>query len=167
MRLLYILLSAVILMASCRTAEQQKRAYMRRTFHTLRKTVKEAEVSNLDDSVKVIFPSNLMFGFNSAQIKEDLKPSIRRLSKALNKFNKTAILIAGHTDNVGDDEYNDKLSAQRADSAKAALSAFEVNPMRITTWGMGKKHPIAGNETEEGRAKNRRVEFVVLYEVKK
>lgn len=140
---------------------------MRRTFHALRKSIKEAEVTSLNDSVKVIFPCNLMFGFNSASIKEELQPSIKRFSKSLNKFDKTAVLIAGHTDNVGDDDYNDKLSAQRADTAKSALTSYQVAPSRISTWGMGKKFPIASNETEEGRAKNRRVEFVILYETKK
>jgi outer membrane protein OmpA-like peptidoglycan-associated protein len=167
MKIVYPVLLGVVVFAACRTPQQKKKAYMRRTYHAIRKAVKEAEVSSLNDSVRVIFPCNLMFGFNSASIKSELQPSIKRFSRALNKFEKTAVLIAGHTDNVGEDEYNDRLSGQRADTAKSALATYDVNPLRISTWGMGKKHPIASNETEEGRAKNRRVEFVVLYEAKK
>jgi outer membrane protein OmpA-like peptidoglycan-associated protein len=92
---------------------------------------------------------------------------MNRFADALNKFEKTAILISGYTDSIGTDEYNEKLSAQRADTAKAALVNNKVANQRINTWGMGKRHPIATNETEEGRALNRRVEFIILYDVKK
>lgn len=167
MKILYSMLLGIILMAACRTPQQKKHAYMKRTYQALRKAVKEAEVSNLNDSVRVIFPDNLMFAFNSSTIKPELRPSMKRLSRAINKFDKTVVLVAGHTDNVGEEEYNNKLSAQRADTAKTALCVNKVDPLRITTWGMGKKYPIAGNETEQGRARNRRVEFIVLYESKK
>jgi outer membrane protein OmpA-like peptidoglycan-associated protein len=108
-----------------------------------------------------------MFGFNSASINSEVAPSMNRFADALNKFEKTAILISGYTDSIGTDEYNEKLSAQRADTAKAALVNNKVANQRINTWGMGKRHPIATNETEEGRALNRRVEFIILYDVKK
>lgn len=167
MKILYPIILSVLLLTACRTPQQKKHAYMKRTYHALRKAVKEAEVTNLNDSVRVIFPDNLMFAFNSSSIKQELQASMKRLSQALNKFDKTIVLVAGHTDNVGEDEYNNKLSAQRADTAKSVLTANEVNPLRITTWGMGKKYPLAGNDTEQGRARNRRVEFIVLYEAKK
>ncbi|GAA4450733.1 OmpA family protein [Rurimicrobium arvi] len=167
MKLFYSLLFGGLLIMSCRTAEQQKKAYMRHTFHAIKKALDNAEVSSLSDSVRVIFPSNIMFGFDSAIIKAELQPSLHRFAKAINKFDKTAVLISGYTDNIGDDSYNERLSAQRADTAKSALIRNAVDPVRISTWGMGKRHPVADNATEEGRAKNRRVEFIILYEAKK
>ena len=94
-------------------------------------------------------------------------PSMHRFANALNKFHHTNVLITGYTDSVGTDEYNNRLSSERADTAKASLVQLTVLPERIKTWGMGKRYPIASNETEEGRAKNRRVEFIILLAEKK
>lgn len=158
---LFTLQSAV----SCRTPKTKK-AYMRKTYKRLKRNLKFAQVSKLDDTVKVIFPSNLMFEFNSSSMSESVMPKMSRFANALNKFDKTAILVNGHTDNVGEMAYNDALSTKRADTAKAALILYKVHPERINTWGLGMRHPIASNETEEGKARNRRVEFVILYQEK-
>lgn len=163
-----ILLGAIALFlmqgtVSCRTPKT-KGKYMSKTFKRLKKDLPFADVSKLNDTVKVIFPSNLMFGVNSSSISESVLPKMNRFAIALNKFNKTAILVNGHTDNVGEENYNIALSTKRADTAKAALILYKVNPSRINTWGLGMRHPIASNETEEGKARNRRVEFVILYE---
>ncbi|HTN18067.1 MAG TPA: OmpA family protein [Chitinophagaceae bacterium] len=137
---------------------------MRKTYKKLKRSLKSsALVSHLNDTVKVIFPSNLMFGFNSASINEPIIPKMQRFALALNKFDRTAVLISGHTDNKGAEQYNNELSGRRADSAKVVLSQYQVKPERINTWGMGMRHPVASNETDEGRALNRRVEFVILY----
>jgi outer membrane protein OmpA-like peptidoglycan-associated protein len=148
---------------SCKTPKT-KEAYIRKTYKRLKRNLKFATVSKLDDTIKVIFPSNLMFDFNSASISENVMPKMHRFAKALNKFDQTAVLVNGHTDNVGEENYNFELSAKRADTAKAALIKYQVAKERINTWGLGMRHPIASNETEEGRAKNRRVEFVILYQ---
>jgi len=69
--------------------------------------------------------------------------------------------IAGHTDSKADDAYNLKLSQERADSAKGELVAHGVAPARLAAEGYGEQFPIAGNDTEEGRARNRRTDIVV------
>jgi outer membrane protein OmpA-like peptidoglycan-associated protein len=150
---------------ACQTPKTQK-AYMNKTYKRLKRNLKFAQVSKLNDTVKVLFPSNLRFGFNSSSINGNIMPKMHRFAKALNKYNRTSILINGHTDNVGEKNYNNELSSKRADSAKVALVNYNVDGNRINTWGLGMRYPIATNETEEGRSLNRRVEFVVLYKGK-
>lgn len=166
-----ILLGAIALLTvqgniACKTPKTKEK-YMRKTYKRLKRNLKFADVSNLNDTVKVIFPSNLMFDFNSSSISENVMPKMNRFAVALNKFNKTAILINGHTDNVGEEGYNFDLSTKRADTAKSALIRYKVATQRINTWGLGMRHPVATNETEEGRARNRRVEFIILYKDEK
>ena len=72
------------------------------------------------------------------------------------------IIAVGHTDSIGSDKYNNRLSQRRADSVKAYLVSKGIEPNRIYTEGKGEKQPIADNKTREGRAKNRRVEIEVV-----
>lgn len=124
-------------------------------------------MTKYNDTVKVSFPTNILFDKESYIISETVLPSIVRFAAALNKYDKTAILVSGFTDSLGTEEYNNNLSMMRAEMAKKTLVNNEVLPERINTWGMGERHPIASNETEAGRAKNRRVEFVILYKEEK
>lgn len=136
---------------------------MNKTYKRLKRNLKDAQVSKLQDTVKVLFPSNLMFATNMADINEEILPKMHRFANALNRFSRTAVLINGHSDNSGAEEYNNELSDKRAASAKNALVTYKVLGARVNTWGMGQRHPIASNETEAGRALNRRVEFIILY----
>ncbi|MCG3189294.1 MAG: Outer membrane porin F [Burkholderiaceae bacterium] len=76
--------------------------------------------------------------------------------------NLEVIIAVGHTDNVGSDSYNQKLSVARAESVKAYLVSKGIEKNRVYTEGKGKKQPVADNKTAEGRAKNRRVEIEVV-----
>lgn len=156
---------SVLAVSSCRNMVGKK-AYMRKTYRNIKKQVKDVTVIKLQDTVKVLFPSNLMFATNSDVLDSAVFPKIHRFANALNKFNKTSILINGHTDNVGDEEYNLQLSNKRSETAKIALGNNKVVAERMLTWGLGMKYPIATNETEEGKALNRRVEFIILYKEK-
>jgi outer membrane protein OmpA-like peptidoglycan-associated protein len=84
-----------------------------------------------------------------------------RVAKVLNQYPQTNIIVTGHTDSKGAEEYNQKLSERRAESVKNALAGVGVNPSRINTIGYGKSKPIADNSTEAGRQMNRRVEIVI------
>ena len=139
---------------------------MNKVYNTLKTDVSEASVSILKDSVKVIFPEHLLFGKNSASISEGNKPLMQRFARALNLYPETNILINGYTDNSGPEDLNRTLSSQRADTASATLKIFKVGSKRLYTWGLGPTSPLAENDTEEGRRKNRRVEFIVLYNYK-
>lgn len=142
---------------------RKKHTYMESVYKEMKGAVNEAEVTILNDTVKVLFPEHLLFQKNESQITAENFPLMQRFAKALNKYNKTSILINGYTDQSGGEELNKKLSQSRADTARSVLERYEVAKTRINTWGRGIKEPIADNGTEEGRRKNRRVEFIMLY----
>lgn len=166
---IFLVIPSLLLLGSCNPQKRlanKKHRYMNRVYNTLKSDVSEASVTILKDSVKVIFPEHLLFGKNSAIISEENKPLMMRFAKALNLYQETSILINGYTDNSGSEDLNRALSTQRADTACATLKTFKVASKRLFTWGLGPTSPLAGNDTEEGRSKNRRVEFIVLYNYK-
>lgn len=138
---------------------------MGKTYKELKQELPDATVTLLNDSIKVLFPENLMFATNSANINSEFTPKMITFAKILNRYNKTSVLINGYTDNTGSAEINNKLSYDRANTAKVALEQQSVEKSRLHSWGHGSKDPLATNNTPEGRQKNRRVEFVVLYNV--
>jgi outer membrane protein OmpA-like peptidoglycan-associated protein len=85
-----------------------------------------------------------------------------KVAGTLQEYDKTVIEVAGHTDSVGSDTYNQGLSQRRADSVAAYLSSHGVTRTRVVTVGGGEAHPVASNDTEEGRAQNRRVEITIV-----
>jgi outer membrane protein OmpA-like peptidoglycan-associated protein len=105
---------------------------------------------------------NLEFEFGKSEIKSSSFSSLDNLANMLNKKKTYKICIAGHTDNVGDATFNYKLSIQRAEAVKTYLISKKVNEKQINVQGFGATKPVASNENEEGRAKNRRVEFIVI-----
>src|SRR3546814_8705084 len=84
------------------------------------------------------------------------------LAEVLNKYDSTEVVVEGHTDNVGNDSYNLKLSKQRARAVEDYALSLGVDPGRLTSKGYGEVQPIASNETETGRQDNRRVQFVIV-----
>jgi outer membrane protein OmpA-like peptidoglycan-associated protein len=104
----------------------------------------------------------VLFDYNSATIKEESKPLLRTYGKVLQGDLADAVLvIAGHTDSKGSDQYNLALSQRRAEAVKQFLMAeYQIADIRLITKPYGESKPIAPNETSEGRAKNRRVEFI-------
>lgn len=107
--------------------------------------------------------NDIQFDFNSDKIKPSSHEIINNLGEALRKNTDLRIRIVGHTDNVGKDDYNKQLSAKRAEAVKAYIIAnFEISPDRVQTEGKGAASPTVANTTEDGRAKNRRVEFIKL-----
>lgn len=103
---------------------------------------------------------NLQFETNKAVIKNASFPYLDELYKTMIKSNWNLKLI-GHTDNIGKDSSNLVLSKKRAEAVKEYLVNLGIAPERIKTEGRGEAEPIASNDTEEGRAKNRRVEFII------
>ena len=163
-----IVTAAIFLLASCAASKKvsKQQQYMSDQYRELKHALNEADVSIIKDSIKVIFSYGVLFETSSDQLKDDIKPAFQRFAGVLNKFDKTKILITGHTDNTGTSDYNRELSEKRAGSARQLLNSYQVKDDRMFTWGMGERAPVAANDTEEGRARNRRVEFVILYNVK-
>jgi len=113
------------------------------------------------EKVKLIMKDSVLFDFNSYRLKPEAKEMLRRIAQTLNRNPDTVILVVGYTDSTGKFDYNVKLSEKRAEAVKNELVLNGVDPTRILTFGCGPKHPIAPNNTPEGRALNRRVEILV------
>jgi len=105
---------------------------------------------------------NLEFEFGKSMIKSSSFASLDNLATLLVKNKTYKICIAGHTDNIGDATFNYQLSIQRAEAVKTYLLAKKVTEKQLIIQGFGATKPVSSNETEEGRAKNRRVEFIVI-----
>gem|GEM_PF-1084976 len=103
--------------------------------------------------------ADLLFGYNSDEINADFYYNLNQIATALNESG-TSITVAGHTDDVGSRGYNQALSQRRAESVKTYLIGKGIDPAKVQAIGYGKARPIASNDTDEGRAKNRRVEIV-------
>ena len=113
-------------------------------------------------SEKVTFAADTFFDFDKAVLKPDGKAKLDDLVSKLQGMNLEVIIAVGHTDSVGTDAYNQKLSVRRAESVKAYLVSKGIEANRVYTEGKGKKQPVADNKTSAGRAKNRRVEIEVV-----
>jgi len=113
-------------------------------------------------SEKVSYSADAFFDFDKAVLKPAGKASLDDLVSKLKDINLEVIIAVGHTDSVGTDEYNQKLSVRRAEAVKAYLQSKGVEANRVYTEGKGEKQPVADNKTAAGRAKNRRVEIEVV-----
>lgn len=101
------------------------------------------------------------FDFNSSDIRADSAPVLDEAVKQLSSNPDVDVLVVGHTDSVGSEDYNQKLSVLRAEAVYRYLVNRGIAPERLTTSGMGESNPVASNDTEQGRARNRRVELKV------
>ena len=121
-----------------------------------------AVVAPVPSSEKVSYSADAFFDFDKAVLKPAGKSALDDLTSKLGGMNLEVIIAVGHTDSVGTDEYNQKLSIRRAESVKAYLESKGVESNRVYTEGKGEKQPVADNGTDSGRAKNRRVEIEVV-----
>jgi OOP family OmpA-OmpF porin len=113
-------------------------------------------------SEKVSYSADAFFDFDKAVLKPAGKASLDDLTSKLKDINLEVIIAVGHTDSIGTDAYNQKLSVRRAEAVKAYLQSKGVESNRIYTEGKGEKQPVADNKSTAGRAKNRRVEIEVV-----
>ncbi len=113
-------------------------------------------------SSKVTYAADTFFDFNKSVLKPAAKAKLDDLVDKIKSINLEVIIAVGHTDSVGSDDYNQKLSMRRSNAVKAYLISKGVDKTRIYTEGKGEKQPVADNGTKEGRAKNRRVEIEVV-----
>ena len=111
---------------------------------------------------KVTLAADVLFDFDKAVLKNEGKAKLDDLAAKVKAINLEVVIAIGHTDSVGSDAYNQKLSVRRAESVKSYLVSKGVEPNRIYTEGKGEKQPVASNKTKDGRQKNRRVEIEVI-----
>lgn len=117
------------------------------------------QVQREGDNLRLIMPGNITFQTDSAQIRGNFFEVLDSVALVLKEFKDTSILVAGHTDSVGNDSYNQGLSERRAYSVKNYLSSAGIPAGRVQAIGFGERHPVASNDTTQGRDANRRVEL--------
>jgi OOP family OmpA-OmpF porin len=113
-------------------------------------------------SEKVTFAADAFFDFDKAVLKPEGKSKLDGLVGQIKGITLEVVIAVGHTDSVGSDAYNQKLSLRRAEAVKAYMVSKGIEANRVYTEGKGKKQPVADNKTADGRAKNRRVEIEVV-----
>lgn len=120
-----------------------------------------AKVERVEEGIKVEFNEKILFDFSKSDIGDAAKVNLNKLVAVLNKYPNTNIEVQGHTDSRGTDEYNMGLSERRASTVANYLIANGIASGRITTKGFGESAPAYTNDTQEGMAQNRRVEFLI------
>jgi outer membrane protein OmpA-like peptidoglycan-associated protein len=128
----------------------------------LEQNIKGAKVERVGEGIQVTFESGLLYDFDSDAVKPDARANLRELALSLDQYPDSDLLIIGHTDQVGSPEYNQRLSERRSSAAARFLTSEGVAAKRISTQGLGETEPIQSNETEAGRAANRRVEVAIF-----
>jgi outer membrane protein OmpA-like peptidoglycan-associated protein len=138
--------------------------YMDTQEAKLRKQLRSTGVSVVrdGDNITLVMPGNIVFPSNGSDLRADFYDVLDSVALVLEEFDKTAVVVAGHTDSVGSDAYNQHLSERRARSVTSFLMNKKITPARFDTVGFGERNPIADNNTNEGRALNRRVELTLL-----
>jgi outer membrane protein OmpA-like peptidoglycan-associated protein len=137
--------------------------YMDKQENELRAQMSESgvTVTRKGEDIILNMPGNITFRTGSADLNAQFFKVLDGVAQVAKKYDKTIIEIAGHTDNVGDANFNKQLSQRRAGAVAQYLMSKGVSEQRIMTAGGGEEHPVASNSTEQGRAANRRVEVTL------
>lgn len=136
--------------------------YMDKQAAEIERDIEGARVERVGEGIKITFDSGILFAVDRAVLQDQAKANLTDLAKILNKYDDTVILIEGHTDATGSEEYNLDLSKKRAQAVANQLSTNGVLASRFTLMGYGESQPVASNETAEGRQENRRVEVAIM-----
>jgi outer membrane protein OmpA-like peptidoglycan-associated protein len=136
--------------------DEQEREYKER----LRET--EIRVSREQDVVILTMPGSVIFETDSARISPSFQSTLDEVAATMVRYPNSRITVTGHTDSTGSAQYNQQLSQQRAEAVATYLISRGVNPASITAIGAGENLPVASNETQSGRAANRRVEIRIV-----
>jgi outer membrane protein OmpA-like peptidoglycan-associated protein len=135
--------------------------YMDKQAAEMEQDLEGAKIERIGEGIKITFDSGILFDVNKAQLKPAAEKNLADLATILNKYPDTKILIEGHTDSTGPEDYNLELSRRRAQSVANFMAGLQVDPTRFTIMGYGDEQPVASNETAEGRQMNRRVDIAI------
>lgn len=136
--------------------------YMDKQAAEIERDLEGARVERIGEGIKITFDSGILFDVDRSELRPEARTNLTNLAVILNKYSDTNILIEGHTDSTGPEEYNLALSDRRAKSVSNYLSVEQVDATRFTVMGYGESQPIADNTTVEGRQANRRVEIAIM-----
>ncbi len=127
----------------------------------LEEELEDADVERVGEGILVTFDSGILFDFDSSALRPEARENLRNLAASLQEYPDSDLMIVGHTDSRGSDDYNYKLSVRRAEAASDYLISLGVPVNRLTTVGKGENEPVATNDTDAGRQENRRVEVAI------
>ncbi len=136
--------------------------YMDKQAAELENDLDGATIERVGEGIKITFDSGILFAVNKADLTPQAQANLENLAKVLAKYEDTNILIEGHTDSDGPEDYNQALSERRAASVAHFLASRNVASPRMSTVGYGESQPVADNATVEGKAANRRVEVAIM-----
>lgn len=130
----------------------------------LRKQLRSTGVSveRVGDNINLVMPGNITFTSGQSSIASSFYPVLDSVALVIKEYDKTLVVVAGHTDSDGSDSFNQNLSQQRAGAVSSYFRSQGVAPVRLDTVGFGERQPIASNATAEGKKLNRRVEITLL-----
>jgi len=136
--------------------------YMDKQAAEMQRDLEGAKVERIGEGIKITFDSGLLFDVDKSDLRDASRENIVSLAKILQKYPDTNVLIEGHTDSTGSDDYNVRLSRERASSVANYLAMQSVQSSRFSVMGYGESQPLASNDTVEGRQTNRRVDLAVM-----
>jgi outer membrane protein OmpA-like peptidoglycan-associated protein len=136
--------------------------YMDKQAEEMQRDISGAKIERVGEGIKITFDSGILFETDSYALQTQARTNISKLAVILNKYPDTNILVTGHTDSDGTDQYNQTLSEQRAKSVSDYTMGQGINSSRLSIIGLGEKEPAATNETIEGKHLNRRVEIAIF-----
>lgn len=154
----------VLLFALCASPAGAQETQMDRAERDMRATMAPAGASVErvgPEEVRVIMPADITFDFNRAEVRYEFVPHLRDLAQTLSRYPGMSVDVVGHADAIGSDGYNLELSRARARAVGEVLRVYGVEYGRVGVSGRGEWEPVASNQTEWGRARNRRVEIRV------
>ncbi len=136
--------------------------YMDDQAEEMERDLEGATIERVGEGIKVTFDSGILFDVDKSDLRPEARENLANLAEILNKYGDTNILLEGHTDSDGPDDYNLALSERRARSVSAYLATREVVTARVSIMWYGEAQPVADNATIEGKRLNRRVEVAVM-----
>jgi len=136
--------------------DKQERDLRARTAGT------DVQVIRQGDDLVLNMPSGITFAYDDATVQQQFRPTLDQVAEVLAQYNQTYVDVYGHTDSTGADAYNQTLSERRATAVADYLAGHGVQSARLGTRGFGESQPVASNETDDGRAANRRVEIKIV-----
>lgn len=135
--------------------------YMDRAAAEMQQDLEGARIERIGEGIKITFGSGLLFAVDRADLQPQAQENLVKLTRILQKYDDTNVLVEGHTDATGTEDYNMDLSLRRSSSVATFLAAQGVERGRLSAVGYGELQPIATNETADGRQQNRRVEVAI------
>ena len=136
--------------------------HMDKQAEEMAKDIEGAQIERIGEGIKITFDSGILFEYDSSTLQPEAKTNISKLAVILKKYPDTNILVTGHTDSDGAEEYNQTLSEQRAKTVSDYSKYQGISSSRLSVIGLGEKEPVASNETIEGKGLNRRVEIAIF-----